>query len=197
MSKTVNKAQELYIRISKETNNFSWDEVNPYLDAMFIGDKGRVLTTPYYKFIYTLCKITKPKQVVELGTHYGMSGCMFLAGMLKDSKFLTVDIESDGRYIPKDDRVTKVSADDLKLLDHLEDFDLSLTDIWFIDTLHDKKHLEKEIKYFSPFWKKGAIVLLDDVDSPDFNLKDYWPKIKYEKFRTKELTDHGFGILVI
>lgn len=152
----------------------------------------------YLSWITSLCETINPKQVVELGAHAGFSTCMFLAGMPKDSKLITVDINKESwSLVPKDSRMTKVVGDDLDLGIYPKKIDLSKTDLWFIDSDHTGSQLAEEVKLYSPFWNKNTIIILDDVtETGQFSsYVKVWRDLPYEKIELPELHKSGFGIM--
>ena len=44
-----------------------------------------------------------------------------------------------------------------------KDVDLKKTDLFYIDGLHEEMHLRAELNLYKPFFKKGAIILFDDI----------------------------------
>lgn len=153
----------------------------------------------YLAWLTAICEELKPKQVVELGAYVGLSTCMLLAGMPIKSKLITVDIKKDSwSVLPKDSRVVKVVGNDLDLSIYPKRVDLSKTDLWFIDSDHTGEQLRREVDLYSPFWKKGTVVLLDDVHYPEFpSYAAVWHTLPYKKRELPELHQTGFGIMKI
>lgn len=153
----------------------------------------------YYQWLACLMKLVKPKQVVELGAAAGISTILMATEMPKDSKLISVDIDPSlaWKWMPDEyPQVIKVLGDDLDLKIYPKDVDLSKTDIWFIDSLHTEQQLRAEFELYRPFWKKGAIVVLDDIKIP--GLDKVWSEITEDKCETT-IPNHytGFGHFIV
>jgi hypothetical protein len=89
-----------------------------------------------------------------------------------------------------------IVGDDLDLSVWPKDLDLKKTDLWFFDSLHTREQLTKELKLYTPFFKKGTILLFDDIRMDE--LWPIWEGLPYDKY---ELTDPchytGYGIAVV
>jgi len=160
------------------------------------SDRGQNL---YYQWLACLVKFIKPKQVVELGAAAGISTTMMAFELPKDSKLYSVDIDPSiaWKWMDREyPQVIKVLGDDLDLSIYPKDCDLSQTDIWFIDSLHTEEQLRKEVELYKPFWKKGTIVVLDDIRQP--GLDTVWNELPYDKCETT-IPNHfsGFGHFIV
>ena len=69
-----------------------------------------------------------------------------------------------------------VIGDDLDLNSWPKGLDLSKTDLWFFDSLHTEDQLRKELELYKPFFKKGAIILFDDIFLPE--LESVWQDLE-------------------
>jgi predicted O-methyltransferase YrrM len=105
--------------------------------------------------------------ILELGAARGASTTLFLqASEENDGRLVSVDIK-DCSDISQSSRWTFVQSDStdvdfiLSKAPHLRDG----IDILYIDSLHTKSHVEKELTGWYPFMKKGSHVFFDDVDS--------------------------------
>lgn len=153
----------------------------------------------YYQWLACLMRLIKPKQVVELGAAAGISTILMATEMPKDSKLISVDIDKDlaWKWMDREyPQVIKVLGDDLDLSIYPKDIGLSQTDIWFIDSLHTEEQLRKELELYRPFFKKGAIVVLDDIKIP--GLDKVWSEITEDKCETT-IPNHytGFGHFIV
>jgi len=206
----MNKAKKLYLQVAPMLEKFSWEKVWPLLkhvsEKTMYAPFGIVYETNtgslYRPFIYELCKMLKPKQVVELGGHEGRTTSMFLAALPETSTVIVVDSQYKMPYVD-DPRCIKLFGDDLNM-DLYQGIDLSKTDIWFIDTVHTKEQLEKEFNAFQQYWHPGTIVLVDDIwadekhGDREFTSKEYWKTIPYDKINIDKLhRSYGFGIIVV
>lgn len=171
-------------------------DVNPVLSHMGLVGEGQILevknenprgTNLYYQWLACLMRLIKPKQVVELGAAAGISTIMMATSMSKESKLYSVDNDPDlaWKWMDREyPQVVKILGDtrDINIWEeqfngreigsgHIEAWpmDLGETDVWFFDSLHVPEQIHKEMKLYSPFFKKGAILVFDDVHiSPSF-----------------------------
>ena len=197
---------ELIKRVNKRMTGFDGSGINDFTkrfgpdEMTFLTSSYSAGSTDYLRWICCLAREVQPKKVVELGAFTGSSTAMFLAGMPKDSKLISVDIDPQSwGVVPEDSRLLKVVGDDVSEKSIFpEGTDLSDADIWFIDSDHTGRHLKKEIKKYSPLWKKGTIVIVDDVDYPQFNdYNEVWRSLPYKKKNLSNLHYTGFGIFIV
>lgn len=155
----------------------------------------------YGQWLHTLIKIKKPKQVVEIGAAWGNSAIMMGMAMSKNSKFYSVDLGlikppwgNIDRYYPS---LVKVPGNSLDLAIYPEGTKLEETDIWFIDSEHTARQFGQEIELYSTYFKKGAIVVCDDIHLNDMEV--IWNKLPYDKCDNSYpcRPDSGFGVFVV
>lgn len=158
----------------------------------------------YYQWLYSLMKEIQPKKVIELGAHWGTGTAVFLAGMPKDSSLISVENgeiipdEEAWQCVPTDTRLTKVFGNDLDLINYPKDFDFRDIDIWFIDSSHEEIHVRKEIDLFSPFWKEGTIIVMDDIDHVHpHEVYKVWKDLDYDKISLPHIHYSGFGFFIV
>lgn len=152
-----------------------------------------------YVFSTCLVDLLKPKQVVELGGAMGMWSLCVLHSLPAESKLYSITLPEGGLefkfVVDKYPNFYPILGDDLDM-NNWKGVDLAKTDIWNIDTIHTAEHLKKELELYTPFFKKGAILLFDDIRMND--MFEVWESLPYEK---KELTDpchfSGWGICKI
>jgi hypothetical protein len=78
-----------------------------------------------------------------------------------------------------------------------KDVDLSATDLWFIDSLHTEEQLRQELALYTPYFKKGAVVVLDDIHLHE-GMKKVWESIKFDKCdNTVPCHYSGFGFFIV
>lgn len=151
----------------------------------------------YYQWLACLVRLIKPKKVVELGAASGISTIMIASELSKDAKFYSVDNDPtiDWKWMCCEyPQLTKILGDDLdKGIWGI--VDLHNTDLWFIDTLHIASQLNKEIELYSPFWKKGTIVVFDDINMSE--LRPIWDSLRYDKYADVKLHYSGFGFIKV
>jgi predicted O-methyltransferase YrrM len=157
----------------------------------------------YYQYLSCLVRAVKPDQILELGASIGVSTIMMATQMKEGAVLYSVDDASDYKEGPKDwsalDReypnVIQVVGNDLDLSIYPKDFDISKTDILFIDTLHYGGQLMKELITYGPLVKKGCIILMDDIRTND--MYQIWEGIKDDKIDlTYPCHYSGFGMVV-
>ena len=179
--------------------------INPYESAW----AGHVF------FAYDLVRNTKPKRIVELGTHFGHSFFSFCqaakdeglktelaavdtwkgdkhSGFYDESVYNTVKKIKNTVY--KDLKISLVR----KTFDEaLSEFDNDSIDILHIDGLHTYEAVKHDFENWLGKVKKDGIVLLHDtsVTTEDFGVYKLWDEIK-EKYKTLEFEhSHGLGVM--
>ena len=203
-------AKEWFNRGMERLKTFKVESVMPALRMANEGAIDDVLNTngsAYYQWLACLVDVMKPKQIVELGGAMGVGTIMLLQYLPADSKLYSITLPEHGLefvYIADNyPNLIKVLGDDLDLKNWPKDCDLSKTDLLFIDTVHEKEHLEKELALYLPFLKKGAVVLLDDIHI-NGGMETVWQDIKagkWGKIDTHDCSDplhwSGFGLACI
>ena len=189
-----------------DSENFSMRSVMPALRLLSDGALEDVLNTNgcrYYQFLPCLIDNLKPTQIVELGGAMGVSAIMMCQAKWQDFKLYSITLAEGGQefsFIADNyPNLTKIVGDDLDLTNWPKDLDLSKTDLWFIDTDHTEAQLRAELELYTPFFKKGAIVLFDDIHLlPDMDRVWDDLKKKYDFFDcTDPLHYSGFGAIQI
>ena len=194
-------ANELDLKVQEYLKHFDVEPLMPHLELVGDGQKLEVKNQNptgqnlYYQWLACLMRVVKPKQVVELGPAGGISTIMMALQIPKDSKLYSVDIDKEiaWKWMKYDyPQVIKILGDDLDMKIWPKDCDLKATDIFFIDTLHTKDQLTKELELYTPFFKKGAIVVLDDIRLPE--MWEVWEGLLYDKRETSNPNHYsGFG----
>lgn len=141
-----------------------------------------------------LVKHLKAKQIIELGANEGWSGKFMLEQMGPDAHLYSVDImDGFGHMIPEDPRVTKILSDDIEMsIWDKHNVDLKKTDLWEIDSDHSFEHISKQWELYSPYFKKGCVVAIDDVISDFPGVWKFWDALEADKFQINRA-----GIVVI
>ena len=195
-------ANDIDKQVAELVSRYDPGLIMEHLDLVGVGQLQEVKDETgrpnrYYKWLACLMKFLKPKQVVELGAAAGISTIMMATSMDRSSKLYSVDIDPAAWRWMKHDypQVIKILGDDLDLSAYPGDCQLSDTDVWFIDSLHTEEQLRKEFDLYRPFWKKGAIVVLDDIRLP--GLDKIWAEITEDKC-DNTIPNHysGFGFFV-
>lgn len=152
----------------------------------------------YYQWLACLVRYMKPKQIVELGAAAGISTTMMALEMPQDCKLYSVDIDPEIAWkwmTYEHPNVTKILSDDLDM-SIWKGVDLAQTDLWFIDSLHTEAQLRKELELYSPYFKKGAVVVFDDIRLPELN--GIWNELTYDKCETTHPNHYsGFGHVIV
>ncbi len=198
-------ANELDLEVHKYLNQF---DIGPLMDHFKLLGDGQLLEVQnktenshlYYQWLSCLMRVLKPKQVVELGAAAGISTIAMATQLDKDSKLYSVDIDPSiaWKWMSYEyPQVTKILGDDLDMSIWPKEVDLKKTDIWFFDTLHEKEQLQKEFDLYTPFFKKGTVVVVDDIRLND-GLFEIWNSLPYDKCEnTNPCHYSGFGFFIV
>lgn len=147
----------------------------------------------YYRFLYALTALKKPKLWLELGTHTGISSACLAEGYTEGDG-ITVNILEELRmdcvrfnveYFPKHDSLIPVDL-------------YHKIDILFIDTDHDGKRCLAEFNLYRDQLAPNAIVMFDDISLLPC-MERFWREFNPEGFEKFELPIHGwaaFGVLI-
>lgn len=199
-------SNELDLKVQELLHHFDVQPLLPHLELVGQGQILEVLNenptgqNKYYQWLSCLMRLLKPKQVVELGPAAGISTIMMATQLPKDSKLYSVDIDRDlaWKWMKYDyPQVHKILGDDLdQQIWGIDIEKLSDTDVWFMDTLHTTEQITKEMKLYSKFFKKGAVVVWDDIRMPE--IWPVWDKLKYDKCETTFPNHYtGFGHFIV
>lgn len=197
-------SNELDKRVFDLVREYDVNRILPDLELVGSGqiqeiknESGR--SNQYYQWLACLVRLVKPKQVVELGAASGISTIMMASELSPDAKLYSVDIDPNiaWKWMKKDyPQVIKILGDDLNMAIWPGSVDLGKTDIWFIDSLHTYKQIRSEIDLYKPYFKKGAIVILDDIRLPEMGA--IWDELDYDKCEnTNPNHFSGFGFFIV
>ena len=192
--------QELVDQSLEKLKTFN---VAPYMPALRAANSGAIEDVlningcANYQWIPGLLSLLKPLQIVELGGAMGVWDLMVLNGPYQAFDLCSITLAEHGlEYSYIVDTYTNfhpVVGDDLVITNWPKELDLSKTDLWYYDSLHTEKQLRAELELYSPFHKKGSILIFDDI-----RMEEIWPvwnDLPYEKI---EITDPchftGYGI---
>ena len=117
--------------------------------------------------MYRIARVMSNPVILELGTDTGASATVFLQACEEaDGRLVSVDIR-DCSDVCTSSRWNFVQCDSVDI-----DFVLSRAphlrdgiDILYVDSMHRKSHVEKELMGWYPFMTQGAHIFFDDVDS--------------------------------
>lgn len=154
----------------------------------------------YYQWSSCLMEVLKPTQVVELGGAMGVWDLCVLHTLPSASKLYSITLPEGGlefSFVKENySNFIPILGDDLHLEHWPKDLDLHQTDLWFFDALHTEEHLRKELEIYRPYFKKGTVLLFDDIRS--FGLWPVWHDLPYDKHEnTNPCHYSGFGIAVV
>jgi predicted O-methyltransferase YrrM len=147
----------------------------------------------YYRFFYKLTKLTKPKFIVELGTHSGISAACLASG---NPQGLVTTINNKYQLLNecRRDNVTYLIQDSLTLAVVNRKID-----ILFIDTDHDGKRCIEEYKLYKNCMSENSVIFFDDIYLLDC-MKTFWENFIPERGQKFELKIHGtagMGVVLI
>jgi predicted O-methyltransferase YrrM len=162
-----------------------------------VCDKGEN-ANGYYKWLHCYVDMYKPKQIVELGAASGISTIM-MASTRHKPRIYSVDCDPGAwNWMHVEYKnVRKIQGDDLNLDIYPKGTHLDRTDLWFFDSLHTKRQLTAELNLYSQFFKKGAILLFDDIHI-NKGMEEVWNAITYKKIDVTGILHYtGFGLAMI
>ena len=157
-------------------------------------------------FLYALCKIIKPKIIIETGVAYGLSTAYILQALYENKSGTLYSIDSEfrpwesefmiGAAIP--DELKKhwkfVKGSSTKKLNNLLE-SVGKIDIFLHDSMHTYKNMLFEFQNAWPYIKRDGFLLSDDVLENNSFLEFYESK-KLEPILLSTLSKkHVFGIL--
>lgn len=180
---------------------FEMTEALPYLRGVDPSSLADITGgwSDYYKYLAKMMKALKPNQVCELGSAAGTADLMMLSTLPKDSMLYALTIpepEGEFRFIKEEyPNLTMIRGNSLHLNDW-NDVDISNTDIWFFDTDHQYALIHAELELYDLYFKKGALVLLDDIHLNP-GMERAWNEIKYPKLELNDLHTYkntGYGM---
>lgn len=167
------------------------------------GAKEDVLNingSAYYQWSMAIANIVKPQQAVELGGAMGVWDICMLNCLPSISNLYSITLSENGLeysfIADKYPNFTPIVGNDLKLSNWPNDLDWKKTEILFIDSLHEKDHLYKELGIYLPLLSKGTLVMLDDIHLNE-GMNQVWDGLNYDKFdATDPLHYSGFGLFI-
>jgi len=199
-------AREIYNLGLDKLKTFDLKSLLPALRFANQGAIGDVMNTngcANYQWSSCIAKELKPKQTIELGGAMGVWSICMLHNLPSDCKLFSITLPENGlefSYI-KDNypNLVKVLGNDLTQGVWPKDLDLSKTDLWFFDSEHSEMQLNAELKIYESFFKKGTILLFDDIHiNPGMELVWEGLKKKYDSWDcTDPLHYSGFGLCII
>lgn len=165
-------------------------------------------------FGYDLVTAVRPKMLVELGTHKGLSYFTFCQAMKEseiDGLCYAVDTFEGDEHTDKYDESVFNSVNDhnrqnyhgfsylmrMRFEEALQHFSDETIDLLHIDGFHTYEAVSNDFSNWYPKVRPGGIILFHDVQArlKDFGAWKFWDEIKsdYETFTF----NHGFGLGVL
>lgn len=197
-------AKELFETVKPLWEKYDLKQAEPYLKGLSPGSRNDLenkTESGYYQFLPVLVEYLKPKIIVELGGAMGASALMMLSTLPRESLLYSITLEEHGLQFSfvkeKYAQFVPIVGDDLILENWPKDLILQDTDLWFFDSLHTYDQLHSEIELYKPFFKKGAVILVDDIKLSNEMFKA-WLEFPGDKFDASVYLHYsGFGIVVI
>jgi predicted O-methyltransferase YrrM len=116
--------------------------------------------------MYEEARVRDEPVILELGVDRGASTTVFLQACAeKNGQLVSVDIR-DCSEVAQDDRwrfVQSDSTDVATILSEAPELRDGI-DVLYVDSLHDWRHVEKELYGWFPYLKQGSVIFFDDVD---------------------------------
>lgn len=205
-------AQELYKLGMDEMANLDIEALKRDLVRCNDGAIEDVLNTNVsanYQWTAAMVKSLQPKQIVELGGAMGVWAICVLHTLASENHLYSITLAEQGlefSFMPHAyNNFTPIVGDDLEM-SNWKGIDLSKTDVWYIDTGiaddHFAHQLQKEMDLYSPYFKKGAIILFDDIHKSE-GMSAVWEEIKTGKWGSYDMYDAtdplhwtGWGITI-
>ena len=157
-------------------------------------------------FLYALCKIIKPKIIIETGVAYGLSTAYILQALHENKSGTLYSIDSEFRPWESESMIGSAIPDELKthwkfvkgsstkkLKNLLES--VGKIDIFLHDSMHTYKNMIFEFESAWPYIKHDGFLLSDDILENNSFLEFYKSK-NLEPILLSTLDQkHTFGIL--
>lgn len=156
-------------------------------------------------FLYVLCRLLKPKLIVETGVAYGNSSSFILKALNENKKGQLYSI--DYVFRPWESRETIGSAIPAELKDRWKLVfgpaskqlkktlqDLGQIDIFFHDSLHTYRNMIFEFSTAWPHIKKGGFLLSDDINDNSAFFR-FYSSLKISPIIIGKSRQSFFGIL--
>ena len=198
------KAKDLFFTLKPLWENYDLKKVEGYLAGVSEGAMNDIRNkkeSGYYQWLPVLIEYLKPLTVVELGGAMGASALMMLSSLPKESRLYSITLAEGGlefSFVKENyPNFVPIVGDDLNLKTWPKELALGTTDLWFFDTEHNYQQLHAELELYKGFFKKGAVILIDDIHLNEGMFRA-WTEFPGDKFdATTYLHWSGFGIVTI
>ena len=158
--------EQLESEISERLNGVGRDAAIP---LAYGADRGLA------RFCYALCRLKRPRIVIETGVSYGITSAYILQAMEMNNygNLASIDLPplgadslvDVGRAVPERlrGRWRLEFGSSRRLLGPLAS-ELSLVDIFIHDSLHTYRTMKRELAIVAPFLTEDAIGICDDIE---------------------------------
>ena len=157
-------------------------------------------------FLYALCRLVKPKIIVETGVAYGLGTSYILQALYENKSGILYSIDSEFRPWESESMIGSAIPDKLKtrwkfvkgsstekLKDLLES--VGKIDIFLHDSMHTYKNMIFEFESAWPYIKNNGFLLSDDILENNSFLEFYTSKNLKPILLSSLDPKHIFGIL--
>ena len=157
------------------------------------------------KFLYLICRILKPKKVVETGVAYGLSSIYILNALEANNHGKLYSIDSVFRPWQTKEMIGAIIPEELekrwtlvlgKSKDKLQELlnEITVADIFIHDSLHTYKNMKYEFSTAFEKLEKNGIIISDDILGNDAFF-DFTKEMNVENHIVK--VDEGAGLGII
>ncbi len=158
------------------------------------------------KFLYILCRIMKPENIIETGVAYGLSSIYILKALNKNNFGTLHSIDSVFRPWQERNMIGSIIPDELRKRwsfnfgssnDRLQEVfnDINNVQIFIHDSLHTYKNMMFEFNCAEKNLGKDGIIISDDVLDNDAFF-DFTNQKRLENYLVKVKHDLGLGIII-
>ena len=196
-------SSELHEAVLTKLETFDVDKYREHFVLVGEGQKNEIYNisgrnNKYYQYLFCLNELLKPKQEIEIGAAAGISTILMCLSLPKESVFYSVDIDPmSWRWMNADyPQLVKLLGSSTDMNIWPKGVDLSKTNVWFMDSLHEEQQLRAEVELYKPFWKKGTVILFDDIHLND-GMERVWNDLNGDKLDISDPCHYsGFGLLM-
>ena len=164
---------------------------DPFLESLYRLDE----TAVYYRFLYRLARMVRPKISVELGVCTGR-GTAHMAGGNMEGVVYGIDPSpldmSDILARFQNIILMKDRSDSGKVLSVIPN---ETVDICFVDSEHTYDNAHKEVNLWTSKLKNGGVFIFDDVEYNE-DMKRFWDWVPLQKIYLPGLHYTGFGAAI-